>query len=673
MTREFVALLGLAASAFAQKRPFDVDALLSLQRISDPQISPDGRTVAFTVQSIDVAGNQRPKQIWTVPLAGGSPVHLTRSGEPNERARWSPDGKSIAFLSDRGGSSQVWIMNPDGSGARQVTSLGTGADGLLYSPDGKNLLFTSAVFPDCGDDACNQQKLDAEKSNKVKARIYDRLLYRHWTAWQTRRRSHLMVVPVGGGAVKDLTPGETHDVPPFSLGGQNDYDVSPDGREVCYSMNADAVPATSTNADLYVVAIDGGPPKKITINSGADSSPLYSPDGKYIGYRAQFRAGYESDRWRLQVLERATGKVTNLTENIDRWINGFIWSPDSSKLFFTSEDRGRQPIEYLPVTGGGIRNAVNGDNHLDEMQLTRNGEYIVYTMQSGSQPVEIYRGAASGGPAIALTHLNDAVLNAHQLTPLEDISAEGAEKAQIQSFVVKPPNFDPRRKYPVLMLIHGGPQGAWGQSWSYRWNAQVFAAAGYLVVMPNPRGSTGYGQKFIDEINGDWGGRPFEDLMATADRLATVPYADIAHMAAAGASYGGYMANWILGQTQRFKAVVSHAGVFDLRSMFGGTEELWFPLWEFRGAPWDNPEMYARWSPSYYVKEFRTPTLVVHGELDFRVPYTQGLQLFTALQLQKVPSRLLLYPDVGHWILKPQNSRLWYKTVIDWIDTWTKK
>jgi dipeptidyl aminopeptidase/acylaminoacyl peptidase len=668
-----VALLTLAASAFAQKPPFDADAMMRLERIGDPQISPDGRTVAFTVQTIDLANNKRPTQIWIVPIFGGGPRQLTHEGDDNERPRWSPDARSIAFVSDRGGSSQIWIMNADGSSPHQVTNLSTEADGVLYSPDGKSLVFTSAVYPECADDACNQRKLDEEKQSKVHARTYDALLYRHWTKWQTKRRSHLFIVPAGGGAAKDLTPGETHDVPPFSLGGQDDYDISPDGKEVCYAMNADPVPAISTNSDLYVVSTEGGASRKITINPAADSSPLYSPDGKYIGYRAQSRPGYESDRWRLQVLERATGKVTILTESIDRWVNSFIWSPDSSKLFFTVEDRGRQPIEYIPVTGGGARIAVSGDNHLDDMQLTRSGEHIVYTMQSGSQPVEIYRGNAAGGPGIALTHINDAILSSHQLTPLEDFWVEGAEKAQVQSFVVKPPGFEGRRKYPVLMLIHGGPQGAWGQDWSYRWNAQVFAAAGYVVVMPNPRGSTGYGQKFIDEINGDWGGRPFDDIMAVADHMATVPYADIAHMAAAGASYGGYMIDWMLGHTQRFKAMVSHAGVFDLRSMFGATEELWFPLWEFKGTPWDNPEMYERWSPSYSVKDFHTPTLVIGGELDFRVPYTQDLQLFTSLQLQKVPSKLLLYPDEGHWVLKPQNAQLWYKTVLDWVETWIKK
>ncbi|MCL5743653.1 MAG: S9 family peptidase, partial [Acidobacteria bacterium] len=623
-------LLGLAfaASLLAQKQPFDVNALLKLVRISDPQVSPDGQTVAFTAQTVDVANNKKPAQIYTVPVNGGAPRQITNAGDDNERARWSPDSKTIAFISDRSGSAQVWTMNADGSNPKQVTNLATEAGGVLFSPDGKSLLLTSDVYPECPDDVCNRQKLEAEKNSKVKARIYTSLLYRHWTKWQTPRRTHLMVVPVGGGTPKDLTPGP-RDVPGFSLGGPDDYDISPDGTEVCYAMNADPVPATSTNTDLYVVSTAGGAPRKITTNPGADSSPMYSPDGKYIAYRSQFRAGYESDRWRLMVLERATGKLLNLSENLDRWISGFEWAPDSSRIFFTSEDRGRQTIQYIPVSGGAARVALSGDNHLDDIHLTRDGKAMIYTEQSGAEPVSIYRASSTGGPAVRLTHLNDAVLNPYQLTPLEDFWVEGADKAQVQSFVVKPPNFDAKKKYPVLLLIHGGPQGAWGQDWSYRWNPQVFAAAGYVVVMPNPRGSTGYGQKFIDEINGDWGGRVFDDIMAVADHLATLPYVDTSRMAAGGGSYGGYMVDWILGHTNRFKALVSHAGVYDLRSEFGDTEELWFPLWEFQGTPWDNPEMYARWSPNHFVKEFRTPTLVIHGELDFRVPYGQGLELFT--------------------------------------------
>jgi len=654
----------------AQKLPFDANALMQLARLSDPQLSPDGHWVAFAAQTVDVANNTKPKQIYIVALNGGVPRKLADAAE---RPRWSSDSKRIAFISDRSGSSQVWLMDADGANSRQITNISTEAGGVLYSHDGKNLVFTSDVFPDCGaDDICNKQKLEAEKNNKVKARPINSLLYRHWTTWQGMRRSHLLVVPVSGGAAKDLTPG-SRDVPPFSLGSPDDYAISPDGSEVCYAVNSDEVPAISTNSDLYVVPIAGGASKKITMNPAADSSPQYSPDGKYLAYRAQMRPGYESDRWRLMVLERATGHVTNLTESLDRWVGSFAWWPDSSRLFFTVQDRGRQSIEFMSVIGGVATIALSGNSSLDDMQITPDGKTMVYTRQSGSSPVEIMRATSGGGAETALTFLNDTVLNAYQLNPLEEFWVEGAENTRIQGFLLKPPNFQPNGKYPVVILIHGGPQGEWGESWTYRWNAQVFAAAGYVVAMPNPRGSTGYGQKFIDEINGDWGGRAYDDIMASTDYVAKLPYVDSSRMVAAGGSYGGYMVDWILGHTQRFKALISHAGVYDLRSEATETEELWFPIWEFGGMPWDNPEMYARWSPSLFAKEFHTPTLVMHGELDFRVPYGQGLQLFTALQLQKVPSRLIVFPDEGHWILKPQNSLYWYKNFIDWIDTWTKK
>ena len=661
--------------SFAQKRPFDVNALMELKRIDDPQISPDGKWVAFTVQTVDLAANKKPQQIWIAPLEGGAPRQITREGESNERPRWLPDSTRLAYISDRGGSSQVWTMDADGANAKQATNFATGAGGLLVSPDGKNLLFTSEVYVDCGaDDACNKKKLAEDKDRKSQARIYDELLHRHWTQWeQPHRASHLFVVAAESGSPKDLTPGP-RDVPPFQVGGADNYDISPDGLEVCYAMNADPVQAIGTNQDLYVVTIAGGPPRRITSPPGADRDPRYSPDGKYLAWRAQSRGGYESDRWRLMVLERATGKVTGLTENLDRWVTDYTWGTDSQALFVTTEDRGRQAIQLAPVGGGALRMAASGDSYLDNMRFTRNGKTMVYTQVTGVSPAEIYRASSSGGAPVAVTHLNDQTLAKYQLTPLEEFWVDGAEGGRVQSFVVKPFGFRPDQKYPVLMLIHGGPQGSWGHSWTYRWNAQVFAAAGYVVVMPNVRGSTGYGQKFIDEINGDWGGRPFDDLMAVADYVvAELPYADGSRMTAAGASYGGYMVDWVLGHTQRFKALVSHAGVFDLRSFFGGTEELWFPLWEFGGAPWDNPDGYAKWSPSYFVKEFRTPTLVIAGELDFRIPYEQSLQLFSALQLQKAPSKLIVFPDEGHWISKPQNAALWYQNVVDWLDSWVKK
>ncbi|HEY1217351.1 MAG: S9 family peptidase [Bryobacteraceae bacterium] len=676
--RSLVLALASVAMIFAQKRPFDANALLELKRIGDPQISPDGKTVAFTVQSVDLAANRKPQQVWTVPLEGGAPRQITHSGDNNTRPRWSPDGKRIAYISDRGGSAQIWLMDADGGNAKQITSLATEADGEIFSPDGKYLVFSSGVYPECGgDDACNKKNLDADSANPVKARVYTELLYRHWTAWATRRRSHLLMVAADGGAVRDLTPGD-REVPPFSLGAPDDYDISPDGAELCYSVNLDAVPAVSTNTDLFVLPLGGGAepqqPVKITNSPGADATPRYSPDGKYLAWRAQARAGYESDRWQLMVLERSTGKVTGLTENIDRWVNSFVWAPDSSSLFFTTGDRGRQAIQWIAVKGGAMHVAAAGDSELDDMVLARDGKTMVYTQQTGESPIEIYRAASSGGTPAALTHLNDAVLDSHQLTPLEEFWVDTPDGAKIHSFLIKPYGFEPGRQYPVIMLIHGGPQGNWGHSWTYRWNAQVFAAAGYVVVEPNPRGSTGYGQKFIDEINGDWGGKAFDDIMAVTDHVvANVPYADGSRMTAAGASYGGYMIDWILGHTQRFKALITHDGVYDMTSEFGATEELWFPLWENGGTPWDKPEDYQKWSPSSYAKEFHTPTLVFHGELDFRVPETQGLELFTALQLQKVPSKLVIFPDEGHWVLKPRNSLFWYKTFLDWLDSWVKK
>lgn len=665
-------VLILAQAAMGQKQPFDVGALMGIKRISEHHLAPDGSAVAFTVQTIDLDKNSKPRHIYTVPADGGTPRAITGDGN-NYRARWSPDSKRIAFISTRSGSAQVWTMDPDGSNAKQVTSLATEADGVIWSGDGKTLVFTSEVYPECSTPECNKSKLDAEKDSKVKARTYTSLLYRHWDSWQGARRKHLFAVPADGGTPRDMTPGN-RDVPPFSLGGPDDYAVSADGLELCYTINTDPNPALSTNSDLWVVPLDGSSEaRKVSENPGADNSPVYSPDGRYLAYRAQFRAGFESDRWRLVVLDRSSGRVTTLTEGLDRSVNSLIWSPDSRQIFFTIEDRGRSAVHRIPVTGGASRPLITGSSHIDDPQFTKDGKVMVYSESSGSAPAEIYRVANSGGTPAALANLNSGVAARYQLTKLEDLWVEGAEKARVHAFVVKPPDFKRDQRYPVLFLIHGGPQGAWGESWSYRWNPQVFAAAGFVVVMPNPRGSTGYGQKFTDEVSTDWGGRVYDDIMAVVDKVEKEPWADPDRMAAAGGSYGGYMVNWLLGHTQRFKAFVCHAGVYDLRSMGGETEELWFTKWEFGGMPWESPEIYERWSPSLFAKEFRTPTLVIHGELDYRVPYGQGLQLFTALQMQKVPSKLLLYPDEGHWILKPQNTLLWYKTFLDWVTEWTRK
>jgi dipeptidyl aminopeptidase/acylaminoacyl peptidase len=669
--RHAVLLFVLGLPSWGQKKMLDAESLWKIQRIGEPALSPDGKTVAFVARKYDIPGNTSTRHIYTVPLEGGTPKAITSEGTVNERPKWTPDSKRIAFVSNRGSSSQIWTMNPDGTGAKQVTTLSTEAGGLLVSPDGKNIVFQSAVYPDCPDEACNKQRLADEQASKVKARVYTSLLYRHWTEYQGKRRNHLFSVPVEGGTPKDLTPG-AFDVPPFSLGGPDDYAISPDGAELCFVMNTDENPAMSTNSDLYVVPIGGGEAKKISVNVAADSSPQYSPDGKYLAYRAQSRAGFESDKWRLVVMERASGSANILTENLDRNVESFTWSSDSKRLFYVMQDRGRTSLQLMPASGGGAQTVVAGPSHIDDVQFTPDGRTMLYSEHSASKPVELYRATSRSTP-VALTKLNDAFLAEFDIPATEEFYVDGAEKAKVHSFVLKPQGFDAKKKYPVLFLIHGGPQGAWGQSWSYRWNPQVFANAGFVVVMPNPRGSTGYGQKFTDEVSDDWGGKVVDDIMAVVDKVESEPWADKERFAAAGGSYGGYMVNWLLGHTNRFKAFVSHAGVYDLRSMAGETEELWFVNWEFKGMPWQVPETYSKWSPSYFAQDFKTPTLVIHGELDYRVPVGQGMQLFTALQVQKVPSKLLLFPDEGHWILKPQNSLLWYKSFIDWVTEFTAK
>ncbi len=667
------AALLCAPASFAQKRPFDVETLLRIQRIGEPALSPDGKLVAYTVATPDLSNNKLNRQIYVVPVNNGAPRLLTHDGDDNQRPRWSPDSKQIYFISSRSGSSQVWVMDADGEHPRLITRLATEAGGLLVSPDGKKIVFQSNVYPECGaDNNCNQRNLDYDAKSPSKARIYTSLLYRHWTEWQTRRRQHLLVASTDGTGVKDLTPGK-YDVPPFSLGGPDGYAISPDSQELAFVVNLDPVPAASTNSDIYTVPIDGGDARKITAGPGADDSPLYSPDGKYLAFRSQPRAGYESDRWRLLVLELASGHTANLTESLDRWVESFTWSPDSTRLFFTTEDRGRTSLQMISATGGGVRSIISGQSSLDDVQFTADGRTMIYTEESGSRPLEIFRATSAGGAGIPLTHTNDALLASATLTPLEEMWVDTPDRSRVHSFITKPPDFTPARKYPVVFLIHGGPQGAWGESWTYRWNAQVFASAGFVVVQPNPRGSTGYGQKFIDEINGDWGGKPFDDIMAVVDAVGAQPYIDNTRMAVAGASYGGYMVNWMNGHTNRFKAIVSHGGVFDLASWARETEEQWFPLWEMKGTPADNPDLYEKFSPATYAREFKTPTLVIHGEQDFRDVTGQGLQLFTVLQQQKVPSKLLLFPDEGHWVLKPQNSLLWYHTVLDWLGEWTKK
>ncbi len=559
-----------------------------------------------------------------------------------------------------------------GGEARRVTSLSTGADGVAWSPDGSTLLFVSDVYPDCTTDECNRQRAEAAEANKVKAKIATRLLYRHWNFWKEGLRTHVFAVSPEGGAARDLTPGDW-DSPPYASGNQDPYAVSPDGREVCYAKNTDDFEAGSTNSDLFAVPLAGGEARRLTGDSkGWDGNPLYSPDGKTIAYLSQERAGFEADRFRLMLVDRQSGRSRELPTGLDRSVQSFLWSSDGKTIYATIDEDMYGPVVAFDVATGKMRRVLDKVTASD-LTLDKDGRALAFSNQSEVMPIEVFTAGTDGSGLKQLTTTNRELLAQRTLVPAEDLVSTHADGTKIHSMVFKPAGFDPSKKYPLLVVIHGGPQSAFEHSFSYRWNPQVFANAGpYVVVMPNPRGSTGFGQKFTDAVTGDWGGKPYEDIMKAVDDAAALPYVDSTRIGAAGASYGGYMINWILGHTDRFKVLVSHDGIFDTKSMAGATEELWFSDWEFKGDPWNNPEMYEKWSPSNHVRNFKTPTLVIHSELDYRVPVGEGIQLFTALQRMKVPSKLLYFPDEGHWVLKPQNSQLWYQTMTDWLRTYLK-
>ena len=682
-TRACALALMLSAAAGAQAQTpaarFNVQELLKIQRVADPQLSPDGRLVAYQITVPDVAANRNRTQIFIIPVYGGEPKQLTTGAASSTSPRWSPDGRRLAFIT--GG--QVWTMSPDGTDRKQVTNISTGASDPVWSPDGRLLAFASDVYPDCADDACNRARDEAAGKSPVKAHVATRLFVRHWVDWKGAKRTHVFVAPAEGGAARDVTPGDW-DAPTFSVGDPTGYAFSPDSKELAFERNTDKIESASTNVDVFVVALAGGEARRLTgDNKGADRTPRYSPDGRFIAYRSQATAGFESDRWRLMLYDRKANTTRELLPKFDAHVEDIIFAQDGSSIYFLSGERGEHPVFNVSVADGSVRKLVGGYN--GELQVSRDGRFLVFTRSDAANAAEIYTDRMDGvapldgspNQAVTITHTNDLHLARFALRPAEELTWAGAGGTKVSGWLVKPTDFDPAKKYPLVVLVHGGPQSAWNNSWSYRWNPQIYAAAGYVVFLPNPRGSVGFGQQFMNEISGDWGGKVYEDLMNGVAMVAAMPFVDKNNVGAAGASYGGYMVAWLLGHNEhpavKFKAFVCHAGVFNLESMYGATEELWFPEWEFKGTPWDAPELYAKWSPHRFAKNFKTPTLVTHGELDFRVPLDQGLQLFTYLQRQGVESKLLVFPDEGHWILKPGNSQLWHTTVLDWLDTHLKQ
>jgi dipeptidyl aminopeptidase/acylaminoacyl peptidase len=673
-----ILVLGLAAPDSAQAQQagrFTVEDLIAMDRIGGPQVGPDGDWVAFTVSELDREANRRRTDIWLVRTDGSGLRRLTTDPASDFNPLWSPDGRSIWFLSTRSGSSQVWRKPMAGGTAEQMTDLPLGVGNLVLAPDGRHVAFTMEVYPDCQTLSCTKSRLEEEEARQTSGVVYDGIFIRHWDTWKDARRSHIFVMPAFGGELVDVMQGMDADSPSKPFGGSEEFSFTPDGRSIVFSARlAGAQEPWSTDFDLYVAPIEGsGAPSLVTIDNRAwDTGPVFSPDGRTLAYLAMARPGYESDRFRIVLKSWPDGEARVLTEDWDRSPGSITWSPDGRTILATAGNIGNVSLFAIDVRSGDARVVVR-EGHVRSPSYADNR--IVFGMDHLRSPVELYSARRDGSDVRAITRINYERLERIEFGEPEQFSFRGWNGETVHAWMVKPAGFDPSRKYPIAFVIHGGPQGSSDNDFHYRWNPQIYAAAGYAAIMVDFHGSTGYGQAFTDAIGGDWGGKPLEDLQkGMAAALERYEWLDGDRACALGASYGGYMINWIAGNwNDGFRCLVNHDGVFDQRMMYYATEELWFPEWEHGGTYWANPEGYEEHNPARFVENWQTPMLVIHGAFDFRVPLEQGIAAFTALQRKGVPSRFLYFPDESHWVLSPANSVQWHETVLDWLARWLEE
>ncbi len=698
----------------ADKRPMTIDDLFRFQRVSDPQISPDGKHVVYVITKVDLANNSTNADLWLAATDGSTaPRQLTASPKHDRHPRWSPDGKRILFESNRGGEYQLWLIDPAGGEARQITDLATGATNAIWSRDGESIAFVSSVYPEYSDkpfaesNALNKKRIEEVAKNPVKARVFNSLFYRRFDSYVEGKREHLFVMKAPGANApgsgsdmtpRDVTPGDRDAYPTSrTFGVGDDFTFSPDGKYLVFTAPPEKDVAWSTDYNLYRVPITGGKIERLTENKAADGCPRFSPDGFYLAYRAQKRAGHEADLWELMLVQCDAGGAfkggpRELTVGYDREaitatspqerpsqivpfdlsVEEFVWehrTQQTPRLIFTADEKATTQIFVVSITPGPVMPFIGPpfDSTVSSFSLSGDGSARAYLESRMSHPSELRTFSLHWADRTTRKLSANVQLLAELDLPRPESVTVPVKDAEMQMWVLKPPGFDPKKKWPLVYLVHGGPQSAWGDDWSYRWNPQLWAAQGYVVALPNPRGSTGFGQKFVDQISGDWGGKCYDDLMAGLAYLEKQPYIDSERMAAAGASFGGYMMNWFQGHTTKFKTLITHCGVYNFESMYGTTEELWFPEWDLGGVPWERGDSYRKFSPHLYAKNFKTPMLIIHNDLDFRVPVGEGQQLFTALQRQGVPSKFVNFPDEGHWVLKPQNSKFWHREVFAWL------
>ncbi len=669
--RVFLFIFMMSIAVMPQKRLMTIDDLWAMERINKITVTPDGNTVFYASSVYSMELNKGNSSIFVVKSDGSAPKGIKTSEKDESAPAFVPALNKLAYIFN----DQLYLCNPDGTGEEQLTAYVSGVNAFKFSNDGKFVLFTSSVYPQCGlDNECNSTRDFKAEESKVKASVFTELYYRDFNRWRGDKRSLLFLLDLSSKKAYELTPGAYYDVPPVALGSENDFGFSPDGKEAVFTANKDKFLATSTNNDIWTVNLDevlkGGTAKhvKISKSEGNDCEPVYSPDGKYIAFTSMARKGFEADKRRIMIFDRQSGSLTDVSAGFDLSAENLVWSPDSKTVYFIASFEVYNQVYGVDVASKKLSTLIKGHNIAD-LNLAANGTKFFFRKQASTMPFEVFSANLDGSGLMRITYVNQKITNQLWMNDIETFTVKGAGGTPVQSILLKPAGFDPNKKYPMMFLIHGGPQGNWNDDFHYRWNLQMFAAGGYVVVAPNPRGSTGYGQKFTDEISKDWGGKVYDDLMNVYDyAVKSFKYIDKNNTFAAGASYGGYMINWIAGHTNRFKALVSHAGVFNLESMFGTTEQLWFPEWEFGGTPWEKRKDYEKWSPHRYINNCKTPMLVVHGAKDFRVPEEQAFQLFTSLQRLGIESKFLYYPDETHFVAKPQNSRLWWLTVYDWFE-----
>jgi len=648
--------------------------MLAMERISDHQVSPNGNLVAFVLRTIDLEANKGRSDIWLIGPDGTGLRQLTEDPASDSAPQWSANGQSIYFLSTRSGSSQVWEINIHDRSLKQITDQSLGVSNLVLSPDGKRLAFSMEVFADCSDIECTEKRLKEIEERKATGIVFDKLFFRHWDTWKDGRRSHIFVRTIDGGTAVDAMKGMDADSPAKPFGGVEDVAFTADGKGIVFSArDVGRAEAWSTDFDLYYSPVDGSKaPQCLTEKNEAwDAHPLFSPSGKTLAYLAMERPGYESDRFQIVLRSWPEGKERVLAEDWDRSVSAMVWAEDGKTIYATANNLGQRSLYAINVRSGKVNTLIKKGSI---RSFTVKGDRIVFGMDHLKSPVELYSIETDGRNFQTVTAINAERVAAAKMGEPEQFTFKGWNDETVYGYVVKPVDFSPGKKYPVAFLIHGGPQGSFSNNFHYRWNPQAYAGAGYAAVMVDFHGSVGYGQAFTDSIRGDWGGKPLEDLQkGLAAALERYPWMDSERIGGLGASFGGFMINWIAGNwPDRFKCLINHDGNLDERLAYFDTEELWFPEWDHEGTAWNNPEGYEKHNPVNFVQNWKTPMLVIHGALDFRVVETQGMSTFTALQRLGVPSKFLYFPDENHWVLKPQNSVQWHETVIGWLDQWVK-